>query len=87
MTSLWPARGADLEARLTRVFLHAADPSPAQARLKLRFVHTAPDACVLVDGRSGEVALSSGDAAQQGDADLTFHLRGPEAHTFWRGEL
>ena len=87
MPHTWPDSGRSLEQLLTRVFLHAADPAPARARLCLRFLHTAPDACVLVNGRSGDVLLSSGPAARQGEADLTFHLSGPQAHAFWRGDL
>lgn len=83
-----PARsGPDLEALLSRVFLQAADPGPARARLALRFVHTEPDACVLVDGRSGESAVTTGEAARSGEVDLTFTLSGEAAHAFWRGEL
>lgn len=87
MSSSWPAAGDLLEERLTQVFLQADDPTPAQARLRLRFIHSAPDACVLVDGSQGEVTLSRGEAARRGPADLTFHLSGPRAHAFWRGEL
>ena len=79
--------GPELEALLTRVFLRAADPGPARARLALRFVHTQPDACVMVDGRSGESVVTSGDGARVGEADLTFSLGGEAAHAFWRGEL
>lgn len=79
--------GPGLEQLLTRVFLRAADPGPARARLALRFVHTGPDACVLVDGRSGESVVTTGEAARLGDADLTFSLSGPAAHAFWRGDL
>ncbi|PNY81511.1 hypothetical protein [Deinococcus koreensis] len=79
--------GPDLEALLTRVFLQAADPGPARARLALRFLQTQPDACVLVDGRSGESVVTTGEAARLGEADLTFHLSGPAAHAFWRGDL
>lgn len=87
MSTSWPHTGAELEARLTEVFLRAADPGPAQARLALRFVHTGPDACVMVDGRSGQTQVRSGAVARQGDADLTFVLSGPQAHAFWRGDL
>ncbi|WP_221091101.1 hypothetical protein [Deinococcus aquaedulcis] len=87
MSPSWPHTGAELEARLTAVFLRAADPGPAQARLALRFVHTEPHACVLVDGRSGQSRIHSGDAARQGPADLTFVLSGEAAHAFWRGDL
>ena len=79
--------GPDMEALLTRVFLRAADPAPARERLALRFVQTDPDVCVLVDGRSGQTTVLSGDAARSGPADLTFTLRGPGADAFWRGDL
>ena len=79
--------GPGLEDLLTRVFLNAADPGPARARLALRFVHTQPDACVLVDGRSGISEITTGDAARAGEADLTFHISGSHAHAFWRGDL
>lgn len=79
--------GSGPEQVLTRAFLRAADPGPARARLSLLFVQSNPDACVRVDGRSGTSVVTTGDAARQGTADLTFHLRGPGAHAFWRGDL
>ncbi|THF86649.1 hypothetical protein E7T09_11180 [Deinococcus sp. KSM4-11] len=87
MTSRPDLTGLQLEVLLTRVFLKAADPGPAHARLRLRFLHTDPDACVLVDGRSGASVITTGLLARSGTADLTFHLRGPGAHRFWRGDL
>lgn len=79
--------GLEYEALLTRVFLRAADPAPARERLALRFVQSDPDACVLVDGRSGQTTVLGGAAAHSGPADLTFTLRGPGADAFWRGDL
>ncbi|WP_309571302.1 hypothetical protein [Deinococcus sp.] len=87
MTPPTEVSGPELEALLSRVFLRAADPGPARARLALRFLHTEPDACVLVDGRSGASVVTTGEDARRGVADLTFHLRGPGVHAFWRGDL
>lgn len=81
---------AELEALLTRVFLRAADPGPGRARLALRVLHPFPEgrpACVLVDGRSGQSVVTSGPAAQDGDAELTFTVDAAHAPAFWRGEL
>lgn len=90
MPELPPQDPAALEALLTRVFLRAADPGPARARLALRVLHPYPEgrpACVLVDGRSGESAVSSGPPALEGEAELTFAVAAEHAPAFWRGEL
>lgn len=84
-----PYRSAQaLESFLTEVFLSAADPGPVTRRVALKFVLSAPDACIHVDGRAGDTArISTGAAAQAQGADLTFRMSGETAHAFWSGHL
>ena len=79
-----------LKAILSEVYAPAGQDSQAGVlaarRLVVAFAFRNPDLHLVVDGRSGEAVVRTGEADLPA-ADLTFHLAGDDIDRFWRGEL
>lgn len=86
----------DSEGAFYEVFLPYLDRLVEDENIKPKFLsagtafrvnHTDPDASLVLDSRSDEIVVKSGDEARGYDVDVELNMSADDGHKFWLGKL